>query len=117
MTDYLNSKEVRKALHIPDFIQDFEICNDEILRHYRSQMEASVWIYTKLKDKYKIMHYSGITDAAIPTHGTKMWIKNENYTVTVLQREWNTNGKFSGHITEYGNFVFVTVHGTGHMAP
>ena len=117
VVDYMGSKEVRKALHIPDYIQAFDICNDPILRDYRSQMQASAWIYTKLKVRYNIMHYSGTTDAAIPTHGTKMWIKNANYEVTAPQREWKTNGNFSGHLTEYGKFKFVTVHGTGHMAP
>ena len=81
-------------------------------------MAGSVWIYNNFMEHgYRIMHYSGTTDAAIPTHGTKMWIKNQNYTVTAEQRDWKTNGKFSGHITEYGPFRFVTVHGTGHMAP
>ena len=80
-------------------------------------MVASVWIYKKFLNRYKMMHYSGTTDAAIPTHGTKMWIKNNNFTETVPQREWKTNGNFSGHLTEYNKFVFVTVHGTGHMAP
>ena len=70
-----------------------------------------------MKDQYKLMHYSGITDGAVPTNGTKNWIKNAGFEVTKQQRSWNTNGNFSGHITEYGKFWFVTVHGTGHMAP
>jgi len=63
------------------------------------------------------MHYSGNTDGAIPTLGTKAWIKNQKFAVTKEKREYHTHGNFTGHITEYGNFVFATVNGTGHMAP
>lgn len=70
-----------------------------------------------MKQKYRLLHYSGTTDGAVPTHGTKQWIKAQNFTVTNAQRQWNVNGKPAGHITEYGNFWFATVHDTGHMAP
>ena len=78
-----------------------------------------MWIYNYfLKEtNYRLLHYSGNTDAAVGTAGTKRWIKNQGYTVTASEREWKVDDKFVGHITEYGNFVFATVNGTGHMAP
>ena len=72
-----------------------------------------------MMDQYRILHYSGTTDGAVPTNGTKSWIKNGNFKEFKAQRSWTTNGNFSGHITEYGSgsFLFATVHNTGHMAP
>ena len=79
VTEYLNKPEVRKAFNIPESVQTFEICNDQILEDYRSQIQASVWIYKKMMDQYRILHYSGTTDGAVPTNGTKSWIKNGNF--------------------------------------
>ena len=36
VTEYMNSADVRKALHIPDSIQAFDICNETILYDYMS---------------------------------------------------------------------------------
>jgi hypothetical protein len=36
VTEYLNKPEVRKTFNIPDSVQAFEICNDQILEDYRS---------------------------------------------------------------------------------
>jgi carboxypeptidase C (cathepsin A) len=90
------------------------MCSDTI--KYQISLEGSVWIYRALKEKYKILHYSGTTDGAVPTAGTKKWIANEKFTQTALRR-WSVGGVEQGHITEYGTFWFATVHGTGHMAP
>lgn len=70
-------------------------------------------------DDYKILHYSGNTDGAIPTSGTRQWIAASNFTVTKKERPYTTSSTspFTGNITEYGNFLFVTINGTGHMAP
>jgi hypothetical protein len=38
LTKYLNLPEVRDTLRIPKSVQDFEICNDQILDDYRSQI-------------------------------------------------------------------------------
>lgn len=37
VTEYLNKSEVRDTLKIPKSVQNFEICNDQILQDYRSQ--------------------------------------------------------------------------------
>lgn len=64
-----------------------------------------------------MLHYSGDTDGAVSTIGTRRWIKNLNMTITEEWREWNTDGVLSGYQIDYDNFKFVTVHGVGHMAP
>jgi len=88
-----------------------------VLYNYDARFEGSVWIYPILMSKYRLLHYSGNTDCAIPTEGTKKWIAAQNYPVTRAERPYHTDAKFVGHITEFGNFSFATVNGTGHMAP
>jgi len=34
MSDYINSPKVRKAMNIPDFVQTWELCSDEIGENY-----------------------------------------------------------------------------------
>lgn len=117
VAEYLSRQDVREALHIHSDHTKFELCNDPIINNYRSQLEGSVWIYNIMKNDYKLLHFSGNTDGAVPTAGTKKWIRNQNYPITRAEREYKTDGFYTGHITEYGNFWFATVNGTGHMAP
>jgi hypothetical protein len=122
VTDYINSPEVRAALHIPDDIQAFEECSDAIGANWHYQEEASEWIYKVLKaNGIKMLHYSGDTDAAVSSFGTKRWIKQLNWNVEAKWRPWyvtTAGGKqVSGYIEVYEGLTFATVKGVGHMAP
>jgi len=35
---------------------------------------GSLWIYKKLKNKYRILKFSGDVDAVVPTLGSMRWI-------------------------------------------
>jgi len=64
-----------------------------------------------------MMFYSGDTDGAVPTYGSKQWIKKLNRPVVEAWRPWLTNGEVSGYTERYQGLDFVTVKGVGHMAP
>lgn len=116
LTDYVNSPKVRKALNVPDFVQAWEQCTDKI--DYHIQVEASMWIYPVLKAAgVRMMHYSGDRDGAVPTYGTKGWVKSLKWPMTKEWRQWKTDGQVSGYIEKYHGLDFVTVKGVGHMAP
>jgi len=38
---------------------------------YHEQHEGSYWIYGVLKNKYRMLFYSGDTDGAVTTYGSK----------------------------------------------
>jgi len=87
---------------------------------YMALREGSDWIYDILKaytQYYRLLHYSGDTDGAVTSLGTRRWIAAKEYKVTEEWRPWTTDGQLSGYLESYGSFTFATVHGVGHMAP
>jgi len=115
VTDYMNRQETRDAFNIPDDVQVYEQCSSTL--NYHVQDEASFWIYPVLRNKYKLMFYSGDTDGAVATYGSKQWIKALNWPVQEPWRPWYVNGQVAGYVEMYDGLDFVTVKGVGHMAP
>ena len=68
LLNYLNLDVVRQALHVPNDVQSWDLCTNEI--NYVIQPKGSQWIYEKLQGKIRMLHYSGDTDGAVPTVGT-----------------------------------------------
>lgn len=89
--DYMNRADVRKALNIPPSIQAWQQCTGgQDFYHY--QTEGSQWIYNVLRNKVRILFYSGDTDGAVPTLGTRRWIKQNNWPVVTPWRAWLVDG-------------------------
>jgi len=65
-----------------------------------------------------MMFYSGDTDGAVPTYGTRQWIAQLNWDVIEKYTPWyDSNGQVAGYYERYDGLDFVTIHGVGHMAP
>ncbi len=89
---------------------------------YRAFREGSIWIYHILLGypaRYRLLHYSGDTDGAVATLGTRRWIQAQSWKIAKEWTAWTTDGDLSGYFESYlnGSFTFATVHGVGHMAP
>jgi hypothetical protein len=120
LSDYLNDADVRTALHIPESAPGWEECNMSINEDYSLQQEGSLWIYDVLRvNGYKMLFYSGETDGAIPTLGTKKWLKELNWPVTTPWAKWMAeDGQVNGWSTVYADLLnFTIIRGVGHMAP
>jgi len=115
LTYYMNREDVREAFHIPSSVQTWEMCSETL--RYNVQDEASEWIYRVLQHQTKLMFYSGDTDGAITTFGSKSWMKNLGWDVLEAYRPWYTDGQVSGYTQLYDGLRFVSVKGVGHMAP
>lgn len=112
LTDYINEPATRTSMHIPDSVQAYEQCSDSIGGNYTEQPEGSEWIYKVLRGAgIRMMHYSGDTDGAVPTYGTKRWIQTLNWPVIEEWRPWMTNGQVSGYTEEYEGLRFTTIKG------
>ena len=68
---FMNWPATRDAFNISSDAAAWSMCSDI---DYTMNPEASYWIYPLLKDRYRIMIYSGDTDGAVATYGTKQWI-------------------------------------------
>jgi carboxypeptidase C (cathepsin A) len=89
LTDYMNDEKVRTALHIPASAPGWEQCSGPVGNAYQLQQEASLWIYGVLRNNgIKMLFYSGETDGAIPTYGTKEWMKDLRWEVTSPWTPW-----------------------------
>jgi carboxypeptidase C (cathepsin A) len=116
LSEYINSAEVRKALNIQGN-QHWDVCWDAS-HTYNFADKASQWIYPIMKEAgVRMVFYSGDTDGAVPTWGTKQWIHQLNWNTTEEWRPWTTDGQVTGYIEKYEGLDFVTVKGVGHMAP
>jgi carboxypeptidase C (cathepsin A) len=105
-------------MHIPDEVQAWELCTTKISIEYKRGTEGSQWVYEALQGKYRMLHYSGDTDGAVPTLGTQNWIATLGWDVTESWRAYFVDSQVGGYLESYeGNFTFATVHGAGHMAP
>jgi hypothetical protein len=69
LTDYMNREDVRATFNVPTDAPGWEMCSSNL--SYHESHEASFWIYGVLKNQYRMMFYSGDTDGAVTTYGSK----------------------------------------------
>lgn len=85
-------------------------------------------LYKSLAQKYRILIYSGDTDACVPFVGTETWTRELGFDVKSPWQPWMaehmTRPGFqrAGYRIKYstpggGQFTFATVQGAGHMVP
>lgn len=99
LSDYVNRPDVRKALNIPDSVQAWQMCSDPIGNNYQMQLEGSKWIYQVLMQyNYKIIFYSGDTDGAVNTFGTRSWIETLNLETKEEWRTWHIDNELAGNL-------------------
>ena len=114
---WMNQADVKTAWHTSKQTETWNFCNQDTL-HYHLTEEASYWIYPILRlNNHRMVFYSGDTDGAVPTWGTKRWIRELNWDVKKEWRPWMTGDQVSGFVINYDGLDFVTVKGVGHMAP
>lgn len=113
--EYYNNPTVRQLLHIPNDVPAFDFCSDRIT--YNIGQKGSQWIYNELKNKYRIIFYSGDTDGAVPTYGTLQWMAELDWAVKSAYRPYYLGDQVAGYIEEKDGLTFATIHGAGHMTP
>lgn len=101
LLEYYGRDDVRTALNIPSDVQAWELCTEKINIEYQRNPDGSQWIYEALAGKYRMLHYSGDTDGAVPTLGTQNWIATLNWTVTDSWHNYLLDGQVAGYIESY----------------
>lgn len=116
--DYFNREDVRASMHIPSAAGEWKLCSTKVGLEYQSDSRGSQFIYEQFQGKYRMLHYSGDIDGAVPTLGTQNWIATLGWPVVNAWESYLVDGQVGGYWESYqGDFTFGTVHGAGHMAP
>ncbi|KAG8565528.1 hypothetical protein GDO81_012893 [Engystomops pustulosus] len=123
ITTYLNNPKVRSALHIPDELPRWEICNDKVFRDFEREMENSREEYYQLLNtkKYRILVYNGDADMACNFLGIEWYVHSLGMKVLKSQHPWmykdGEQTQIAGYATQYANLTLLTIKGAGHMVP
>jgi len=120
--EWLSHPDVAAALHVKQGTAG--------MRYNKGPMDFSgnlLPLYDQLLRKYRMLIYSGDTDACVPTWGTVDWIDSLKLPVQKEWRQWTaplTNApgapaQRAGYVKNYAinNFTFATVQGAGHLVP
>lgn len=115
--EYFNREDVKTKLHINALSPEWDMCNTVINLMYDKNITGSTWVYTALRNKYKILFYSGDIDGAVPTLGTVKWMHDMNWTIKQKWAPYFLNGQLAGYSEVRDGMTLVTIHGAGHMCP
>lgn len=116
VAEYFNRADIRDLLHIPTYVQAWELCTSNI--NYTTSPNASLWAYEALRGKYRVLKYSGDVDGSVPTLGTRAWINSTDWKVSEAYRAYKMENQIAGYVEVREDwFTFGSIHGAGHMAP
>ncbi|XP_038663064.1 lysosomal protective protein-like [Scyliorhinus canicula] len=115
---WLNRADVRKALHIPDFVQTWGICSSVVSDSYHRIYNNMQDFYLKLLSKgLRALVYNGDTDMVCNFLGENWFVQSLNQKKTMDYQPWIYNNQIAGFHERYGNLTFLTVKGAGHLVP
>ncbi|XP_059507552.1 lysosomal protective protein-like isoform X1 [Stegostoma tigrinum] len=115
---WLNRADVRQALHIPSFVQPWELCSSVVGENYQRIYNTMHTFYLQLLGKgLRVLVYNGDTDMACNFLGENWFVKSLNQQQTLTYQPWIYNDQIAGFYEQYGNLTFLTVKGVGHMVP
>jgi carboxypeptidase C (cathepsin A) len=116
-TNFFNLHPNKEKLHVRTNIT-YEECNAGVSGNYTFGESFAIYrdILLPLK-KLRIWFYTGDTDGAVPFTGSVRWIPKLNMKIVESYRPWIVNGQTAGYVQEYDGMTYVTIKGTGHMAP
>ncbi|XP_041047592.1 lysosomal protective protein-like [Carcharodon carcharias] len=115
---WLNRADVRKALHIPDFVQPWQLCSTVVGGTYQRIYSTMHDFYLQLLSKgLRVLVYNGDTDMACNFLGGNWFVQSLNQQKTLDYQPWIYNDQIAGFYEQFGNLTFLTVKGAGHMVP
>jgi len=116
--EYLNNPLVRKALHVPDKVIEWEICSDVLSGRYHSTYTSVREIIKYFAKKgLKGMVYNGDIDMMCNVLNNEWFVESLGLETVSPFKWWAHDGQMAGKIKYFDNLIFTTVRGAGHMVP
>ena len=115
---YLNSADVRKAIHIPDKVKTWTSCFESI--NYTMQHPTMKQVVQQLITQNKISKliiYNGDLDLSCDFLGDERFVDQLGYKVTDKYKLWRVGGRIAGFVKRYEGITFTTIRGAGHFVP
>jgi len=121
VSQWLSQPAVAKALHVTPNLGGMQYTWGPA--SYSGDLRP---MYKRLIEKYRILIYSGDTDACVPYWGTEEWTRELGYSVKKGWRPWHSEhlsrpvAQRAGYVINYDtptNFTFATIQGAGHLVP
>ena len=116
-TYYMNTPEVRKALHIPDHVKHWSLCGNA---HYKEQYDTMRAQFKELIEVHKVptfIVYNGDLDLVCDFLGDQRFVDSLGYKLTHKLKAWVNKKRIGGFVKRYEGITFTTVRGAGHMVP
>ncbi|XP_064477224.1 lysosomal protective protein-like [Ornithodoros turicata] len=120
LTEYLNRKDVKAALHVEESPLKWVLCSSAVHSNYAVQYSTMSEVVKKLADtgRVRALIYNGDFDSVCDYLGDQWFVDSLGYEATSGYNQWLVDGQVAGyHRTHKGNLTFLTVKGAGHMVP
>jgi cathepsin A (carboxypeptidase C) len=115
---YLNSAEVRAALHIPDTVRNWTICSDVVSLLYTRVYDDMRAQYLELAEAgVRGLVFNGDWDMACNFIGDQWFVDSLGFPLVEDHREWYSGVQVGGFVKRCELLDFMTVRGAGHMVP
>ena len=117
---WLNKASVKATLNVPSYSY-WVGCNDTMYDYYKADIMTSTIpeIAFVLSSGLKVLIYNGQDDLIVNTPGIEGMINSLNVDgfSSAKKINWNVQGELAGYAQNAGNFTFVVILKSGHMAP
>lgn len=118
ISSYLNQNSVRTALHIPSFVQKWDICSSDVEFGYRRIYDTMApQVLTLLQNGKRGLVYNGDVDMACNFLGDSWFSDSLGLSVVKDYQEWHFDNQVAGFFKQYKGLTFLTIKGSGHMVP
>lgn len=118
VTTYLQRKDVRQALFVPDNLPAWEICSEEVSYTYgRIYSEMQSRVQQAANAGVRVLLYNGDVDMACNFLMGQRFSDLLGFTKTQTKTHFKVNGQIGGYHTQYDKVEYVSVRGAGHMVP
>ncbi|BFZ00614.1 hypothetical protein BsWGS_03652 [Bradybaena similaris] len=120
---YLNNPATRLALHIPDVVEEWDVCSSAVGAGYVRTYTTMTEQYKKaINRKIRILVYNGDVDMACNYLGDEWFVDSLNATNPQRRTAWyykaaDGTRQIAGYVKAFDRITFVTIKGSGHMVP